>query len=213
MTDVERDVEVLRQTLRALDGPSGPPGFRYITAGLIPDNMVALSALARLSERVEQQREEIETYIGLRSELYEASEAHRREILRREQVERERDASAKRMPEVLDAHNHWKSRAVAAEARVEQAERDWRTCPYCAHTVEWQDSDPIEGPCAGCLRAEKAEAERDRLQHRIDCADTPLMRAVMGERDRLRAIIRVHFVPSQAERLLAPPDAAEGEGQ
>jgi hypothetical protein len=35
-------------------------------------------------------------------------------------------------------------------------------------------------------RAEAAERERDALQHIIDCADTPLMRDVLRERDDLR---------------------------
>ena len=32
-----------------------------------------------------------------------------------------------------------------------------------------------------------AEAERDRLQHFVDCADTPLMRDVMAARDKAEA--------------------------
>jgi hypothetical protein len=39
-------------------------------------------------------------------------------------------------------------------------------------------------------RAEAAEAENARLQHFIDCADTPLMRDVLAERDRLKARLR-----------------------
>lgn len=36
-------------------------------------------------------------------------------------------------------------------------------------------------------RYEQAEAERDALQHIIDCADTPLMRDVMAARDQAKA--------------------------
>ena len=39
-------------------------------------------------------------------------------------------------------------------------------------------------------RAEAAEKERDRLQHIIDCADTPLMRDVMRERDACAELLR-----------------------
>jgi len=36
----------------------------------------------------------------------------------------------------------------------------------------------------------RAEEERDRLQHIIDCADTPLMRDVMRERDACAELLR-----------------------
>ncbi len=56
---------------------------------------------------------------------------------------------------------------AAALAEVEEWEAlraRIRFCPFCAHGYEWQDSDPVEGPCAGCARAEAAEAEADRLK-------------------------------------------------
>lgn len=47
----------------------------------------------------------------------------------------------------------------------------------------------LEQGAAECAekRAERAEAERNALQHIIDCADTPLMRDVMAARDRAKA--------------------------
>jgi len=39
------------------------------------------------------------------------------------------------------------------EEQYENLRANLRTCPYCAHTVEWQDDDPPEGPCAGCRRS------------------------------------------------------------
>jgi len=45
----------------------------------------------------------------------------------------------------------------------------------------------LMGHCTECGHVCPSRAERDRLQHIIDCANTPLMRDVMAERDRLRA--------------------------
>jgi hypothetical protein len=39
-------------------------------------------------------------------------------------------------------------------------------------------------------RAERAELECQRLQHFIDCADTPMMRDLLAERDRLREALQ-----------------------
>jgi len=44
----------------------------------------------------------------------------------------------------------------------------------------------LMGHCTECGHVCPSRAERDRLQHIIDCANTPLMRDVMAERDRLR---------------------------
>jgi hypothetical protein len=40
-------------------------------------------------------------------------------------------------------------------------------------------------------RCEKAEADRDRLQHIIDCSNTPLMRDVLAERDSCSRVASV----------------------
>jgi hypothetical protein len=58
---------------------------------------------------------------------------------------------------------------------------------------------------------EAAEAERDRLQNIIDCANTPLMAEVLAERDRLRMLLQnlyswarlCHLHPEVAPMLLA----------
>jgi len=47
--------------------------------------------------------------------------------------------------------------------QAEEIEASIRFCPYCAHGYEWQESDPIEGPCPGCARAFRAEEEREMV--------------------------------------------------
>lgn len=41
---------------------------------------------------------------------------------------------------------------------------DLKFCPYCAAGYEWQEGWPSEGPCPGCRRAEKAEAENEQMK-------------------------------------------------
>jgi len=55
--------------------------------------------------------------------------------------------------------------------------------PYCD---ECADVLIRGGEQDGGATDDPVVAERDRLQHIIDCANTPLMRDVMAERDRLR---------------------------
>ena len=65
-----------------------------------------------------------------------------------------------------------------------------------------------------------AEAERDRLQHFVDCADTPLMRDVMAARDKAeaerdKALARVKaiegYLMEPPEQLRERAEAAEAE--
>ncbi len=73
---------------------------------------------------------------------------------------------------------------AAALAEVEEWEAlrgRIKFCPYCAHGYEWQDSDPVEGPCAGCARAEAAEAEAAKWNE--------IAFVAMAEADRLKAAL------------------------
>lgn len=84
----------------------------------------------------------------------------------------------------------------------EDTVREWTLDPESPYYDEFSGIRPgqwwIDTPngVIGCSAEEDARtilallAERDRLQHIIDCADTPLMRDVLAERDRLRGALR-----------------------
>ncbi len=54
----------------------------------------------------------------------------------------------------------------------------------------------------------EARKERDALQHIIDCANTPLMRSVMAERDRLREALETVSLTSHELEIVELADAA-----
>ncbi len=73
--------------------------------------------------------------------------------------------------------------AMFDRAEAAEAERDrWRTEAKLASACFDSESE----------RADRAEAEAARLRNQIDCADTPLMRDVLAERDRLKAALDWH---------------------
>jgi DNA repair exonuclease SbcCD ATPase subunit len=92
------------------------------------------------------------------------------------------------------------SELVALAKRTEQAEKECGAAKQRAAQIHynWKEAE---------ADLEAAEAERDRLQHFIDCADTPMMRDVLAERDQLRRRLdecgrRKHICPEtyEAER-------------
>ena len=65
---------------------------------------------------------------------------------------------------------------------------DLKFCPYCAAGYEWQEGWPSEGPCAGCRRAEAAEAENARLRREIHDTATWLSLWTEQGEDHPRAV-------------------------
>ncbi len=77
-----------------------------------------------------------------------------------------------RTPELQELHTAALAEVEECEARKQEAHNTISAC--WEQIKEWRD------------RAEAAEAA---LQHFRDCADTPLMRDVLAERDRLKAAL------------------------
>lgn len=80
----------------------------------------------------------------------------------------------------MEACSRLRTELTAAEAELTDLRKRLKFCPYCATGYEWQDDWPSVGPCAGCRRAEKAEAEVARWKERYWIADKAVLALAEG---------------------------------